>query len=258
MTELYVRGLGLFTPEYPTVDAWREGARAQSPVLPSGASLDRRSRRISSRLMRGFAEAYQEALIASGFDAAMVASVFGSSLGEVDTMIRLLDQMWDLREEPSPMAFAASVHNAAAGVVSISNKNQAFTTSIAADFDTVAMALVEAVGLAITGEGGGDVIVACGDEPAPEKLVDEGVHWSFVCGAIALSAEPGDAPLARIQLPVLGPEATVQPPTRAKLEDANPQAGLWNLIDAVIHKRWGRVALDHGRGRGWVVEVSAP
>lgn len=258
MPELYVRGLGLCTPEYPTLDAWREGARAESPALPTGASLDRRSRRISSRLMRGFADAYQEALAASGFDATRVASVFGSSLGEVETMIRLLDQMWAQREDPSPMAFAASVHNAAAGVVSISHQNQGFTTSIAADFDTVAMALVEAFGLALTGEGDGDVIVACGDEPAPEKLVDEGVHWGFVCGAIALSTTPGDAPLARIQLPVLGPEATLQPPARTKLEDANPQVGLWDLLDAVLHQRWGRVALDHGRGRGWVLEVSAP
>src|SRR5690554_4733866 len=221
MREFSVVGCGLFIPGFSSVEAWRNGDYKEEDLRPSGSSLERRSRRLASDLMRGLAGAYQEAVTQGELAPESVASVFGSAISEAKTMIGLLDQMWDLREEPSPMAFAASVHNAAAGVVSISNKNQAFTTSIAADFDTVAMALVEAVGLAITGEGGGDVIVACGDEPAPEKLVDEGVHWSFVCGAIALSAEPGDAPLARIQLPVLGPEATVQPPTRAKLEDAN-------------------------------------
>lgn len=259
MLELYVYGVGLFTPSAPNAAAWLDApAEGQSePATPTGSSLERRSRRMSSVLMRGFADVYNEACTQADFDAETVASVFGSALGEANTMIGLLDQMWAKHEEPSPMAFAASVHNAAAGVVSISNKNRAFTTSIAADFDTVAMALMEAVGLLATGHT--EVMVACGDEPAPEKLVDDASHWGFLCGAVALRSAPKEEmkPLARLRVPTLGAENPLAFEYDAGLR-ANPQLGLLQLIDAVLRQRWGQVALDNGRGRGWAVEVLAP
>jgi len=52
-----------------------------------------------------------------------------------------------------------SVHNAASGPISISNKNRAWRSPVAADADTPAAALIEAIGL-VLGDGG-PVVVAC-------------------------------------------------------------------------------------------------
>lgn len=250
-------GTGLYTPHFASVAAWRDNTPSDEATAPSGALIDRRNRRLSSALMRALADVYGELLTQSQVDPLSVASVFGSALGEAQTMIGLLDQMWARNEEPSPMAFAASVHNAAAGVVSISTKNTGFTTSLAADFDTVAMSIAEAIGLLATGAC--EALIVCGDESAPEKLVEDIHQWGFLCAGIALSSQL-DHPqaIARIGFPTMS-EPTVAASTQLDSRTAaNPQAGLVDLIDAVREKRWGTVRLDRGKGRGWTVEVSAP
>lgn len=257
MREFAVIGVGLYTPGFAGVEAWRGGVADEASARPTGVSLERRSRRLASDLMRGLADAYQEAAQQGGVDLQAVASVFGSSLGEASTMIGLLDQMWALKEEPSPMAFATSVHNAAAGVVSISNKNQAFTTSIAADYDTVAMTLLEAVGLLATGAS--EVVIACGDEAAPEKLVREEFHWGFLCGALALSSDVEHPNcLGVLRVPTMNVPSTVDTERATERLRGNPQFGLLKLIDAIVERRFGVLALDEGRGRGWSVELREP
>jgi 3-oxoacyl-(acyl-carrier-protein) synthase len=205
--------------------------------------------------MKGMADAYEQALAESKCDAEQVAAIFGSALGEARTMIGLLDQMWAERESPSPMAFANSVHNAASGAVSIGTKNRSFTTSVAADFDTTAMSLVEAIGLLQNGHD--HVIVVCGDEDAPEKLVQENFDWGFLAGALALTADVTDPRcLATLTAPSLTDEEAAQPlPRDGKLE-RNPQIGMLDLIDAVLAGRQENVRLDRGQGRGWHVSVS--
>lgn len=257
MREFSVVGCGLFVPGFSSVEAWRNGDYKEEDLRPSGSSLERRSRRLASDLMRGLAGAYQEAVTQGELAPESVASVFGSAISEAKTMIGLLDQMWALNEEPSPMAFAASVHNAAAGVVSISNKNREFTTSIAADFDTVAMSLMEAVGLLVTGTEA--VVIACGDEAAPEKLVTNEFHWSALCASVALHADPHHPrALARIRVPQLGVAGTIAAPKADAALQMNPQFGLLRLIDAVCGQQSGVVPLDEGLGRGWSVEVLTP
>lgn len=255
---LAVTAMGLYTPRFPTIEAWREGAESAEAVAPTGAALDRRNRRLASPLMRALADVYHEAADHGGVDITEAASVFASSLGEASTMIGLLDQMWAKEEAPSPMAFAASVHNAASGAVSISNKNHAFTTSIAADHDTVAMSLVEAFGIAK--RTGGEVLIACGDEAAPEKLVDDENQWTFLCAALALSADPDDPRrIARIDLPSMSQprDACFLAPLDKRLA-GNPVVGILDLVDAILAGHEGPVALDRGRGRGWSVVVSKP
>lgn len=255
--EFALIGSGVYTPLYPSLDAWRSGIAGDAPTPPTGTLIDRRNRRLSSALMRAMADVYGELLVQSQSDPTTVASVFGSSLGEAQTMIGLLDQMWARNEEPSPMAFAASVHNAAAGVVSISTKNTAFTTSLAADFDTVAMSLMEAMG--VLAAGASDALVVCGDESAPEKLVDDASQWGFMAAGIALSSNlQHPQAIARLGFPTIAADE-VGASTRVDARTAaNPQVGLLDLIDAVDAQRWGVVRLDRGRGRGWSVRVSAP
>lgn len=252
-----VIALGLFTPNYPDAEAWLQQSAVDEPAAPTGASLDRRNRRLASPLMRAMADVYAEVARAGEIDMSNAASVFGSSLGEASTMIGLLDQMWAQHEAPSPMGFAASVHNAASGAVSISNKNTAFTTSIAADYDTAAMALHEALG--VMREGQSDVIVVCGDESAPEKLVEDANQWNFLCCGLGLSADLQDPRrIATISSPELGTsrEAGRKAALSAR-SAANPMAGMLDLIDAIQQNHSGHVCLDRGRGRGWSVTVEA-
>lgn len=254
MREFSVLGCGLFTPHFHSVGQWLEDAPFEEAVAPKGASLDRRSRRISGELMRALTDAAHDAIIHAEVDPATVASVYGSALGEVQTMVKLLQQIWKDKEAPSPMAFAASVHNAASGVASISHKNQAFTTSMAANFDTPAMSLIEAIALLATGTP--EVLIACGDEPSPNDLMGEHPTWSTLCSAVVLSADSNHPKrLATIAMPTLHLKENVRPLDVSDELRNNPSFGLLKLVDTIVRQRQGVVRLDAGEGRGWCVEV---
>ena len=254
--EVEVAGVGLFTPELPNVEAWRSRSVCEEPQVPRGARLDRRARGRSSVLTKALAEAYFEAADAAGVEVGEGSAVFGSALGEVGTMLGLLNQMWRDREDPSPMAFALSVHNAASGVVSIATKNRGFTTSLGADHDTPAMALMEGFGL--IAERGEPVVVVCGEEPTPTALVPDHETWELATMAIALAPASGIDP-RRVRL--RGPFKGTPTFTPSELRPAfarNPQIGLFDLICAVEGRRSETVALDRGRGGGWCMEVRVP
>jgi hypothetical protein len=160
----------------------------------------------------------------------------------------------------SPTGFTMSVHNAAAGLISIAAGNRGFTTSLAADYDTPAMALFEAIGAVAAGQG--PVIVACADEASPQDLVPEPERFALLAAAVLL-AHPDDAG-AQARATLSGPfaagttSATAAP---AVLDDAlarNPQAGLFDLVDAVLRQSFGTLRLDRGQGAGWLVELGPP
>jgi hypothetical protein len=257
--EVAICGVGSFAPGY----------QRPGDSQPIGELIDKRARRRTSPFTKALADAYQGALEQSGFAADEVATVFGSALGEAATMISLLDQMFGNDHKPlSPMRFAMSVHNAAAGVVSTATHNRGFYTSLGADFDTPAMALFEAVGLVIAEQR--PVIVVCGDEQAPTDLVaKDGVGWDLVAAAIAIA--PVSAATPRLRGPFLldEPKKTTSAdlPTGSR---QNPAAGLLQLVDAVSKcssrsdagssdtgssdtGSW-LVPLDNGFGRGFAVE----
>ncbi|HEX4354684.1 MAG TPA: beta-ketoacyl synthase chain length factor, partial [Polyangiales bacterium] len=251
-----VVGVGVFVPGYPNAAAWLSRAQGiAQPLPPTAALLDKHSRRRASVLTKALADAYGEALQQAGLDGARVASVFGMALGEANTMIGLLDQMWRQDGSLSPMRFAASVHNAASGVVSIGTKNDRFTTSLGADFDTPAMALFEAMAIAHAGEA---VVIACGDEAAPADLVTDDQGWNFLTCAIALvPSELAAISCPRLSMPQRG-EPTLTAANVPRGLAQNPQIGLLDLIGALHDGRRGSIRLDRGRGRGYCVEITPP
>ncbi len=252
--EVGVAGVGLFMPGFPTAADWRAGRASDEPELPTGSRLDRRARGRSSVLTKALAEAYFEAADAAGVELGKGSAVFGSALGEVGTMLGLLNQMWRDHEEPSPMAFALSVHNAASGIVSIATKNRGFTTSLGADHDTPAMALMEAIGL--IAERGEPVVVVCGEEPTPTALVPDDEAWELATMAIALAplSDHDDGTPVRLRGPFKVAPTLTGPELRPMLA-RNPQVGLLDLICAIEAGKSGTIALDRGRGAGWCMEV---
>jgi hypothetical protein len=248
-----VAGWGLWLPGYPSAAMRGQGTPEPEAAPPQGRGLGRMNRRRASLLGRALADVGFEALEAADLDPAGVRCVIGSSIGEVTTMLGLLEQIWRTREPVSPAAFSVSVHNAASGLLSIATQNRGFTTSLAADSDTPAVALLEAIGLVLcTGE---PVMVACGDESSPDDLVPAGSAWGLAAAAIVLAPnDPGAAsrPALRIVRPAQSdlPEADVD-----EVVGRNPQIGLVDLVEALVHGRCGTVALDRGDGQGWCAEV---
>ena len=253
--ETLVTGVGVWLVGVPNAAAWAEGATNEEVVKPVGSGLDKRNRRRASQHARALSDVYAEALEQAGADAETVATVFGSSLGEAGTMIKLLDQIHRDKESPSPMAFAMSVHNAASGLVSIGGKNRGFTTSIAADYDTPAMAIAEAVG--VTSRFRTPVVVACSDEAAPPDLVPENERFDAVAAAVCIEGVDSgtDKALARIRGPLFA-EPTIEGADADPRVALNPQMGLLDLVDAIQKGKRGLLRLDRGRGRGWCLEIA--
>ena len=254
-----VVGLGIWMPGVPDLDAFVAGARGrdtnsqESP--PRGDCIERRSRRRASALSRAMAEACSQATVQAKVDPKTVATVFGSMLGEAGIMLTLLHQLWS-GEEMSPMKFATSVHSAAAGVVSISAGNRAFTTSLSADHDTVSSALTEAGGLiATTGE---PAIVICGDDASPDDFVEGEDSFELMAAAVALAPVGSAKALATITLPRDGVTSPLLEPASLPERIAlNPQAGLIDLVAAVARRDSGELRLDRGRGSGASVALAA-
>jgi hypothetical protein len=220
---------------------------------PQGTGLGRMNRRRASQLGRALADVGFEAMAHAAVDPAGVRSVIGSSIAEVSTMLGILEQIWRTREPVSPAAFTVSVHNAASGLLSIATGNRGFTTSLAADADTPAVALLE--GMAVVLCTGQPVLVACGDESSPADLVPSGQQWGLAAAAVVLAPlGPGAAPRATLRL-VRPARADLPPAAVDEVVARNPQIGLVDLLDALARGRRGTVALDRGSGQGWCAEI---
>jgi hypothetical protein len=253
MKPLYVAGIGLWTPGYPSARAFVEGTpiadadRAQAEVL---GKLKRRA----SDFTRLMVQAYGEALGEAGGDLATVPSVFASSFGELDTTIHLLEMMHGLNGELSPIRFAGSVHNTASGTVSIAVGNRAFTTSVAADGDTLPMAILECVGL--LEEGAPLVAMVAGDEAPPTALVPGPGRFASVAVALVLASDPARARYGALSdLRVDSePPPVLDGPHAERLQ--NPCGQGLVLIKRLFYSRPGRVALSGLVGSGWGIELS--
>ena len=248
-----VLGWGVFVPGYAGFGGWRDGRADPEFEKPKATIVPARQRRRASLLSRALADAYGDAVTMAGFEPATVASVFGSALGEASTMIGLLDQMWDPDAMLSPMKFATSVHNAASGMVSIATENRGFTTSMGADFDTPAMALLEGIGWVAAHDE--PMVVCCGDEAPPADLVPDGAGWGLLAAAIALG--PADVHPSAPMLSGLSIHTAEIAHSQLERDlHQNPNVGLLDLIAAVAAGETGWLGLDRGPGRQFAIELS--
>lgn len=253
-TKVKVTGLGLFLPGFPSAAAWKTGEANPELPKPTGMILGRINKRRAGALGRSVADCAAEALAQAGVEPSEVSIVVGSSIGEASTMVGLLEQMWRSKTPMSPAAFTVSVHNASSGLLSIGCENQGYVTSLAADEDTPAAALLEAIGLVHQKEA--PVLVVCADEPAPECLVDEGDAWGLVAAAVVLEPQTSDAPqLASFEF-VDNDSATLAPAEVESMSANNPQAGLLDLVNSILTGDSGVVALDRGNGRGYCARLT--
>ena len=255
--EVGIGGVGLWMPGYSGVESWLAGAPDPEHAQPRGRALDRMNRRRASQLGRALSDALAESGVQAGVDASTTPIVVGSAIGEGCTMVGLLEQIFSTEEPVSPAAFSVSVHNAAAGLISISNKNEGFASALSAESDTPAASLIEGIGLVATTDA--PVGVVCGDEPVPVHLLSEDQRWSLQAAAVTLvPLESNTKCLARLRVVLDGTPDLV--PAELDLPGSrNPQAGMVDLVAAVARGQTGCVRLDRGAGRGYcAVVTSAP
>jgi hypothetical protein len=190
--ELTVRAWSAWSPGIAGAEAWRAWARGPRELASDGApSLDfvpPMQRRRFSRLSKMVLHVLHEAATAE--ELASAPTVFSSRHGELSTCVALLSDI--ARGLPlSPTAFSHSVHNAQAGLFSITHANAAPSSSIAAMRAGFCAALAEALGLCE--RAGGRSLLVVADEPLPEEFApfaDE----PRCAYALALSIELGAHP----------------------------------------------------------------
>lgn len=247
--KLRVLAVGVWLPGVADSAVWLSGAHMDTQAPPAAALLPPMTRRRCSALTRALADVFGQVTAAT--DRAQVCSVFASAYGETGVLAELLEQL-ALGEDLSPIRFSGSVHNSAAGQVSIVCGNRALTTSIAAGRDTVALALLEAQGL--LRDGVAQVAVVCGDVQPPTGLSSE--RFSPLAAGLLLDAAPSNGGELALLADLMDDAMLADVASLPETVRANPCCGALLLADTVLRQRSLRIGLSPYGGQGWGVDVT--
>jgi len=188
--QVYVRGLGLWTPGYASAREWCRGDSDPSIETPDAALLSGPLRRRSTGLTRMAVEVLQQATTEAGCDVATLPSVWATSNGEHTTAIKILGMMRRSEGKLSPTHFHNSVHNAASGYASIATGNGTPSTTLTGGAELVASSFLEAI--CHLGASAEDVVVVLADEPLLPPF-DRAGGTSPLALAFCLSSRPEGA-----------------------------------------------------------------
>src|SRR6185295_17646317 len=230
-SNVHVVGTAFWAPGTPNVEAWLEGRTVPNDAEPKAALLGARAGGRASILTRMFAEVIGQIGNNGSVDLSSVPIVVGSAFGEVGTTVRLLEELEGKRVLLSPLRFQASVHNTAAGVLSIETQNRAFSTCIAAGRYTAAMALLEAI--AWLGVHGGEVIVALADEASAPFPSPERPHPAVATALHLVAGQPEPPRQSAGRLSAFRRATNGAAPASADPRALNPSAGALRLVRSV-------------------------
>ena len=231
MRPAWVSGVGLWTA------AEAEPAAA---LLPS--RLARRTSLLTRMAIEVLERAVAPALLGS------IPTVWVTAHGEAQTLGALLEMLCT-DGIYSPARFHHSVHNTAAGAVSIATANRAFSTTLAAGPESVAMGLLEA--FALLEQRGGEVAVVFADE-APPAAFDRPDLVPAAAALVLSSKRPAQPALGSLSgLRSVGGN----PAAPANSIVHNPIAPALALVQAINGRRAGPVALSSSSAESWLVDV---
>lgn len=242
--DLHVRGFATLLP-FETLADFPEGAPRPLPK-PDLGLLSPSLRRGLSDVTRMFMHTSQAALQHAGLPADRVHVVFASAFGEIAAAEQLIGQAYE-QDASSPARFRNSVHNTAAGLLSISTQNVLPGTAIAAGWDTVAMGLLEASSL--LSAGAEHVLLVFAEERVPEALSSEHQHGALSAALVLSLARQGSRGVIRN----LRRSAAVQEPSPFRGQN-HPLGPCVPLCAALAEER--RTTLVVGDGQAaWCVDV---
>lgn len=213
-----------------------------------------RQRGRTSKLTRMAAHVLGEIVGQTGVDPSKLATVYATSHGEIGVTVELLSMMHEGDGALSPMRFAGSVYNAAAGHLSIATGSRAFSTTVTAGPRTVAMGLLEA--MAVLARIADEVAFIVVEEAVPAPLVSGPGH-DGLAAAFLLGTSPATPwTLERLALRTDAPSGASGIPASVA---GNPCGPALALASAMRHGTSGCVALERGdddrRRARWCVDV---
>lgn len=229
---LYVAGVATFV----------QGAqRAEASLLPA------RVRGRSSPAIRMAAHVFGQACAEAGTEPSTIPLVQATAFGEIATTCELLSAMHGPEGSDgslSPLRFAVSVHNAAAGQIAIATGNRGFSTTVSAGRDTPTIGLLEAFALAA--QGASTVAVVMVDEAVPPPLSTLGPWQGLAVAFVLRQPAPG------VRGPRLSRGGRDRPPSGPPVQipgplKQNPCLDGWVLAQAMKQGHIGTVP-DHRGG----------
>lgn len=162
-----IKNWSAFAPELENQQDWQDWAKglkfvsSDHSLTPKVDFIPAMSRRRLSQLTK---MSLQTAFDCAGNLNHNIESVFASRYGEWQQTVKLLKNITE-KEEISPAGFSLSVHNSAAGIYSITNKNKSAYTAISANEFTFQAALIEALGRLQSQE---NILLIVGEEAIPD------------------------------------------------------------------------------------------
>ncbi|MFO1270635.1 MAG: beta-ketoacyl synthase chain length factor [Rubrivivax sp.] len=228
------------------------GWQRATTVVPPPARLPPTERRRAGPMVKCALVVADQAVAASGLDAATLPTVFTSSTGEPSNCHALCEALAAPERMVSPTRFTNSVHNAAAGYWHIAAHAMAPSTSLGAFDASFGAGLVEAAVQCATGRHP-VLLVAC-DVPYPEPLhAKRPLADSF--GVAFVLAPAGAGPVLRL---ALQGEAAATPCVHAGFDDLRrtiPAARALPLLEALARRRAGPVVVEGLAGQSVMVEL---
>jgi hypothetical protein len=247
----YVRGVGLWTPGYPSPLAWCSGEADPEATKPSASLLEGPLRRRATPLTRMGIEVLQQVAAIGKADLATIPSVWATAHGEHSAAIALLGMMQRGEGKLSPTKFHNSVHNTASGYASISSGNCAPSTTLTGGAELVASAFIEAA--CMLDEFDRDIAMVLADEPLLPPFDRADASTAL---AIALLLSPR-ADGAFAMLSDVRRDAVAPVKHHALFGSLHVSAGL-PLIERIVEGRGGTVALEFegdAHGAVWCVDL---
>lgn len=256
MKPVHITGIGLFAKGYPSLEAFVSDARQEGVLDAANPWVPQRLGRGTSLLTRMLGECASQAAQRGGLDPKSCATVYGSALGEFETMVVLLDTIFRGDGQLSPMRFKNSVHNAASGLGSIGQGNAGFSTALAAGRRSFEASMLE--GLVLASETGGDVVVSVADDALPEPFASLGTAGGLGVGLALRCEAPAESILGTVVALARG-ERTV-PVTMFRGRSMatyanNPTLSALPLVEALLDRKKGPIALAHGEPHPFVIEL---
>ncbi|MFG6412871.1 beta-ketoacyl synthase chain length factor [Roseateles sp. DC23W] len=256
-----ILGIGLLGPGLPD---WTAGAAAlrdpatwiDTPtVLPPPQRLPATERRRAGPVVKVSLVAADQAVAASGLDAAALPTVFTSSTGEPSNCHALCESLAAPERMVSPTRFTNSVHNAPGGYWHIAVHGMAPSTSLAAHDASFGAGLLEAITqVAATGA---PVLLVAADVPYPAPMDAKRPTRDAVGVALVLAPATDTGTTLSLQLV---PEA---PPTGCghagldQLRQGVPAARALPLLQALARGGSSALVLEGLPGLSLALTVNA-
>ena len=171
---VFVEGIGLLGPGLPSWAEssvqWQKGTLYQAArcVLPLPMALPPAERRRAGAVVKASLAVGQEAITASGRQAAELPSVFSSSTGDAINCHEICQALASNDRLISPTRFHNSVHNASSGYWSISSGSMASSSVLCAYDASFAAGLLEAMTQVVVEQKA--VLLLAYDTDYPEPL----------------------------------------------------------------------------------------